>query len=115
MTFRRSFGSSSVMNSPHISLLLEQKRVIEEIAKQGRDCIIVGRNADVTLREYEPFSIFVCADRETKIKRCIERAEDGESLSPKQVEQNMRRIDKNRAKTANCSAPTDGEIQRRMM
>ncbi len=99
VTFRRSFGSSPVMSSPQISLLLEQKRVIEEIAKLGKDCIIVGRNADVTLQEYEPFSIFVCADKAAKIRRCMERAEAGESLSPKQMEQNMRRIDKNRAKT----------------
>lgn len=99
ITYRRSFRSSPVMSSPQISLLLEQKRIIEEIAKQGKDCIIVGRNADVILQEYEPFSIFVCAENAAKIKRCMERAEAGECLSPKQVEQNMRRIDKNRAKT----------------
>ncbi len=99
VTSRRSFASTPVMSSPQITLLLEQKRVIEEIAKQGKDCIIVGRNADVILREYEPFSIFVCAEKAAKIKRCMKRAEAGESLSQKQMEQNMRRIDKNRAKT----------------
>ena len=99
ITFRHSFRAATVMNDPQISLLLEQKRVIEGIAKAGKDCVIVGRNADVILQDYHPFRIFVCADIEARIKRCIERAEDGEVLSRKQLEQNMRRIDKNRAKT----------------
>lgn len=60
MTFRHSFASPAVMGSPQVSLLLEQKRIIEGIAKRNRDCIIVGRNADVILKEYDP-CIFVCA------------------------------------------------------
>ncbi len=99
MTFRHSFASPAVMGSPQVSLLLEQKRIIEGIAKRNRDCIIVGRNADVILKEYDPYSIFVCAADDAKIKRCMERAGEGEKLSRKQIEQNMRRIDRNRAKT----------------
>lgn len=99
ITFRHSFGASTVMGSPQISLLLEQKKVIESIAKAGKDCVIVGRNADIILKNYKPFRVFVCADIETKIKRCMERAEDGEALTRRQLEQNIRQIDKNRAKT----------------
>lgn len=98
ITFRHSFGIATVMNTPQISLLLEQKKVVESIAKTGKDCVIVGRNADIILEQYHPFSIFVCADIESKIKRCVERAENGETLTRRQLEQNMYRIDKNRAK-----------------
>ena len=99
ITFRRSFSAETVMGRPQIPLLLEQKKVIEGIAKVENDCVIVGRNADVILKNYNPFRIFVCADNEAKIKRCIERTGEGEALARRQLEQNMRRIDKNRAKT----------------
>ena len=99
LTFRHSFTGASLLQSTQTALLLEQKRVIESIAKTGRDCIIVGRNADVILQKEHPFNIFVCADIETKIRRCTERAPEGERLSRKEIEQHIRRIDKNRAKT----------------
>lgn len=97
VTFRHSFAIPTVMNNPQTSLLLEQRKIIEGIADKGKDCVIVGRNADIILEKHCPFSIFVCADTQAKIKRCIERAEEGEKLSEKQIEQNMKRIDKNRA------------------
>lgn len=99
LAFRHSFTGASLLQSTQTALLLEQKRVIESIAKTGRDCIIVGRNADVILQKEHPFNIFVCADIETKIRRCTERAPEGERLSRKEIEQHIRRIDKNRAKT----------------
>ncbi len=68
--------------------------MIEEIAKAGKNCVIVGRNADVILAEQKPFCIFVCADKETKIRRCIERADKGENLSRKEIINYMQRIDK---------------------
>ena len=74
ITFRGTLNSPAYIQSSSIQLLLEQKKVIREIAALGRDCIIVGRNADVFLREYEPFNIFVCADRDAKVRRCAERA-----------------------------------------
>lgn len=99
LTYRRSFASNAVLQAPQTHLLLEQKRVIDSIGKAGKDCIIVGRNADVFLAEYKPFNIFVCADMETKVRRCMERATVGENFTQKEIEQNIRRIDKNRART----------------
>ncbi|MBQ4088808.1 MAG: cytidylate kinase-like family protein [Clostridia bacterium] len=98
-TFRHSFAMPHVIQSPQTDLLLEQKKVIDSIAAAGKDCIIVGRNADVLLKEYKPMSIFVCADVAAKVQRCIERAEDGENLTEEDVIRNMRQIDKNRART----------------
>ena len=99
MTVHRTFASPMVMQSPQVGLLLEQKKVIEEIGKKGKDCIVVGRNADLLLKEYEPFNIFVCADMEAKIDRCIERAKEGENTSRKELEKKIRRVDKNRSNT----------------
>lgn len=99
MTFRRSFASANAMQETQTGLLLEQTRVIEGIAKAGRDCVIVGRNADMLLAAEKPFSIFVCAEMEKKIQRCMERAGEGERLSRREIQQNIRRIDKNRART----------------
>ena len=97
LTFRRSIFNTSSLQSTQTNLLLEQKRVIESIAKTGKDCVIVGRNADVILQAKQPFNLFVCADMESKIRRCMERASSEEHLSRKELELNIRRIDKNRA------------------
>lgn len=99
MTVQHTFASPVALPSPQIGLLLEQKRVIEEIGKTGKNCVIVGRNADIVLEEYAPFNLFVCADMKTKVDRCIERAKEGESTVPKEVEKQIRRVDKNRART----------------
>ena len=69
-TFRHSFTTASLFQTDQLNLLLEQRKVLEDIAKQGRDCVIVGRNADVVLAEYAPLSLFVCADMEAKLRRC---------------------------------------------
>ena len=78
---------------------LTQKKVIEEIAALGENCVIVGRNADIILRKYCPFNIFVCADITAKLKRCMERVPQGETLTEKELIRQMKRIDKNRSQT----------------
>lgn len=72
VTPRSTLVTSAKQQSGKVGLLLEQKRVIEEIATLGKDCVIVGRNADVILAQYQPFNIFVCANTEAKLKRCME-------------------------------------------
>lgn len=95
LSFRNSFGTAA--SSMQTALLVEQKQVIEEIAEAGKDFVIVGRNADVLLQEYHPFSVFVCADMSVKVRRCMERAEGNEKLSRKEMERRIRSIDKNRS------------------
>jgi cytidylate kinase len=99
LTLGRTFASPMVLQSPQVGLLREQKHVIDEIGKTGRDCVIVGRNADILLEEYHPFNLFVCADMEARVRRCIERAKEGENIAPKEIEKHIRRVDKNRART----------------
>lgn len=99
LTFGRSFAGINKMQQIKTDLLVAQKKVIEEIAAAGKDCVIIGRNADVLLADKKPFRIFVCAGMDAKVRRCMERALEGENISCKEMEQNIRRIDKARAKT----------------
>lgn len=99
LTFGRSFAGINGMQQMQTNLLVAQKHVMERIAEAGKDCVIVGRNADVLLADKKPFRIFVCAGMEEKIRRCMERASEGEDIFRKGVEQNIRRIDKARART----------------
>lgn len=106
ITFRGTLGGASYVQSSKVALLLEQKKVIEQIAELGRNCIIVGRNADVILREYKPFNIFVCASRDSKLKRCLERASEGEILTEKELLRKMKRIDEVRSQTREIMSGT---------
>ena len=95
--FARSF-SFTFASTAKSELLVEEKRVIDQIAKKGRDFIIVGRNADLLLKEFKPLNIFVCANQDSKIKRCLEKATE-EKPSIKEIEKQIKSIDKERAST----------------
>lgn len=99
LTYCRTIHSARYMNADSMVLLAEQQKVIERIAALGKDCVIVGRNADVILNEYKPLNIFVCADTAAKIKRCTECSSEGEHLTEKELIQKMKQIDKMRSKT----------------
>lgn len=99
ITYRGTLGSASYVQSSSVSLLLQQKKVIEEIAAIGKDCVIVGRNADVILASHNPFNIFVCAETDAKVKRCMERKSVDEQMSEKELIHKMRQIDKMRSQT----------------
>ncbi|MDO5445223.1 MAG: cytidylate kinase-like family protein [Eubacteriales bacterium] len=100
MNFGTSFVSPGYFAGTNVSLLAGQRKIIEDIAAAGNDCIIVGRNADVILRDYNPFRIFVCADMDCRLARCMKhekKKEDG-GMSEKDVLRNIRRIDKDRSR-----------------
>ena len=58
--------------------------------------MIVGRGADAVLSEYSPFRVFVYADMDSKIKRCMSRSAEGEELSEKELRRKIQSIDKAR-------------------
>ncbi len=97
LTLHHSLAGTA-MQSAQIGLLLEQKRGIERIAKTGRDCVSVGRNAAVLLNDYVPFNIFVCADKGAKLYRCMERATEDEHFTSKELARRIQHIAKARAK-----------------
>lgn len=97
LTFQSSLQAVAAPMDIHTDILIAQRKVVREIADLGRDCVIVGRNADIVLRDRKPFTVFVCAEQESKLRRCRERASEGEDTSRKVLEKNMKRIDKARA------------------
>ncbi len=99
LTFRSSIANMSYVQSVSTKLLAEQTNVIRQIAEKGRDCVIIGRNADMILAKEHPFRIFVYADTDAKIQRCRERAENSEALTEKELLKKIRQIDADRKKT----------------
>lgn len=96
-TFQGTLVSPLYVQSNNVNLLLKQKEVVEGIAALGKDFVIVGRNGDLILQAFKPFKIFVCAETDAKLKRCMERQAENDNLSEKELLHQMRRIDKIRA------------------
>ncbi len=72
-----------------------QNDILKEIAAKS-SCIIIGRGADYTLREFKPFNIFVYADMDSKVNRCKSRLKDGETITDKELIKNIKMTDKKR-------------------
>ena len=102
LTYRNSFSHMVVDRGVFTQLLVAQRQIVREIAEAGHDCVIVGRDADVILRDVHPFRIFVCADMDSRLERTLryeERKPEAERLSEKEIRKNIRRIDRNRVRT----------------
>lgn len=80
-----------------ISIYSEQHRLLCELVEKS-DCIIVGRCADYVLRDSHPFRIFVYADAQSKLMRCMERRTPEETLSEQDMKRKITEIDRNRAR-----------------
>ena len=93
--FGKTFYNSISVQTNQTEILVAQQKILKEIAKTG-NCIIVGRGADVILKEYNPINIFVYSDMESKIKRCREKGD--ENFSDKELRNKIKQIDKNRIK-----------------
>ena len=79
------------------SIFFATSDILKDLASRS-DCLIVGRCADYILRDMDPYRIFVSADIESRVKRCIERTPDGERFSEKEIKRQINKIDKDRAK-----------------
>ncbi len=95
-----SFGRTiiSTYSPSSTDLMVEERRIIEEIATQSRDFVIVGRNADIILEKYNPFNIFVCATMEARIDRCLKNLKDNEKNDRYTMEKAIKRVDKSRVR-----------------
>lgn len=94
MTIGRSIFSQVQYNEKAIQVVGAEKEVLKRLASQG-DCVVIGRSADVILQEMKPFNVFVFADKEAKLARCMAHIRPGETQ--KEILKQMRRIDKDRA------------------
>ena len=56
---------------------------------------MVGHAADVVLREMTPLNLFVYADQESRLARCLQRANGDENV--RSILRQMERINKDRA------------------
>ena len=81
-------------------IFIEQEKVIKKMAKTS-DCVIVGRCADYILQDFKPFRIFVYADMDSKVERCLNRSEKAEEIPRKKLIKKIKSIDKNRARYYN--------------
>lgn len=79
-------------------IIVAEQKVLNQIAEKGRDCIIVGRCADVILSKYRPFNLFIHADIESKLERCKARMEYGDKTTDKAMIKKIKSIDKARAR-----------------
>jgi len=98
ITVRRTLSAIPALQQNNLRVLVEQQKVIKSLAQRGENCVIVGRGADVLLREYEPLNLFVYASLESKLSRCRARAQAGEDLTDRVLERKIRQVDNSRAK-----------------
>ena len=97
ITYASSFGFNSYAQQSATNLLLAQQKILRRLAMEG-NCVIVGRSANEILKDLNPLSIFVYADMESKIKRCLDRATEEENLNESKVKKMIKQIDSNRVK-----------------
>lgn len=103
-TIGRRFIYANPVSMQSIDILVSQQKIIEKLAYQG-DCVIVGRCADIILRDMHPLNLFVYASQQAKLSRCIQQARAGENQ--KEILRQMKRIDKNRASYRELFADTN--------
>ena len=90
-----SFTNSAI--SSRTSSILAFCELLKSLASKS-NCIIVGRCADYILKDFKPFKIFIYADLEARVDRCIKRQSEDEKYSRKQLRKMIVKIDKNRAR-----------------
>lgn len=95
-TIGNRFNISHAPAYQPMNTILAEQDLIKRLAEEG-DCVIVGRGADILLREMHPFNIFVYADVAAKLERCSLRAKPDEKLTAKDLQKKMKKIDKDRA------------------
>lgn len=93
--FAKSLSNYSALQNFKTEILVKQANIIKEIVKK-QNAVIVGRGANVILKEYNPMNIFVYANLKAKINRCKEKKSEDENLSDKELEKKIKSIDKSR-------------------
>ena len=95
--FGRTFSYTSMIMPNTTNLFVEQNKIIKEVATKG-NCVIVGRAASTILQDYDPFPLFVYADMNSKLRRCQQRMPQGETITEREMERKIKRIDGERAR-----------------
>ena len=93
--YGRTFSVAGTYSQNHLDILRAQETVIRELAQKS-NCVIVGRCADIILRDLNPLNIFVYADMESKMRRCRFKASVDEHLTGKELMQLIKRTERQR-------------------
>lgn len=93
--FGKTFVTNLSIQKNQTDILIKQNKILKSIAEKG-NAVIVGRGANVILKDYNPINIFVYADMESKIKRCKEKGSKDEKLTDKELINKITAVDKNR-------------------
>lgn len=95
LSYGHSFSLYNDINlKQSIDVHSAQNDIIKEYANKS-SCVIIGRGADYTIRDLNPFRIFVYADLEARIKRTKDR-DDASNMNDKQLLRMIKQIDKKR-------------------
>ena len=93
--YGRTLSMAGGFGQNYLDVLRAQEEVIRELAQKS-DCVIVGRCADIVLKDLKPLNIFVYADMESKIRRCRFKASVDENLSDKELAKLIKRTERQR-------------------
>lgn len=94
ITIGRRFAMMPTMEKDRIKILVTQQDVIRKLAEEG-SCVVIGRCADVILRDLCPFNLFVYANEQSKLACCMEREKNGKNS--REILARMKKIDRERA------------------
>ena len=98
-TYYGHHGMFGLLNEPSIATKIDVARTnaIKDLSKNG-SCVMIGRAADYVLKDEENIiSLFICADRECRIARIMER----QSVSRNKAKKLIKDVDKNRSEFYN--------------
>lgn len=112
--FGKTFTASYLLQKNQTDILVNQTKILKQIAEKG-NAIIVGRGANVILKEYNPINIFVYANMESKVVRCKNKAPKEEKLTDKELINKIKSIDKNRKAFNNLISGTEWEAKKIMI
>ena len=93
---RGYFQPVSQKMSQNMNIHIEQGKLLREYATAS-DCVIVGRCANHILKDMDPLRVFVYADMDSKIRRCLEKTPENEKLTEKELVRHIKEVDKSRA------------------
>lgn len=94
ITIGRRFAMMPTMEKDRIKILVTQQEVIRKLAEAG-SCVVIGRCADIILQDLCPFNLFVYANEQSKLSRCMEREKNGQNS--REILARMKKIDRERA------------------
>lgn len=91
MNYMEFVNAASYVQSLNEDVYRQQVEIIRKLADKG-PCVIIGRCADFVLRDYDCINVFICANKEDRVKRICDRY----GLSEKKAAERIRKTDRER-------------------